>query len=48
MRQAVGAIGRQDTQAAQDWIQNLATPELQQAASAALFELQQRQSREIQ
>lgn len=48
MRQAVGAIGRQDTQMAQDWIQNLATPELQQAASAALFELQQRQSREIQ
>lgn len=43
MRQAIGMIGRNDPQQAQDWIQNLGTPELQQAASDAMFELQQRQ-----
>jgi hypothetical protein len=43
MRQVVGTIGRDDPQQAQDWILGLASPELQRAASEALFDLQNRQ-----
>jgi hypothetical protein len=45
MRQAIGMIGREDSQNALDWIQSLPSTELQTAASEALFELQNRSKR---